>query len=132
MLQDVLRTLNESQAKIEAFPITSKKLAELLQTIESGTLDTTKGRDVFQYLLKHPQAAIADSITALGIKEVDSSELETICKELLDANPDVVAKVKDGNVKALGALVGQAKKRNPNADPRQVQDICLRIIQSNS
>lgn len=129
LLQDVLRTLNDRQIKIADFPLPSRKLAELLQAIENGKLDTTRGREVFQYLLVHERASIDDAIAALGIQQVGGDEMEKICKELLDANPDVVAKVKDGNVKALGALVGQARKRNPNADPRQVQEICMRIIQ---
>jgi aspartyl-tRNA(Asn)/glutamyl-tRNA(Gln) amidotransferase subunit B len=128
MLQDVLRTLNDRQIAINDFPLTSDRLAELLKAVEDGKLDTTRGRDVFQYLLTNSQSTIDAAIAALGITSVDSNELETICRELLAANPDVVAKVKDGNVKALGALVGQAKKRNSNADPRQVQEICLKII----
>jgi aspartyl-tRNA(Asn)/glutamyl-tRNA(Gln) amidotransferase subunit B len=47
---------------------------------------------------------------------------------LLTQNADVIEKVKAGNNKAVAALVGQAKKKNRNADPRLVQEICLKLI----
>ncbi len=130
MQQDVLRTLKEQSISIEAFPLEAKQLGKLLQFIESGKLDTTRGKEVFQYLLSHPKESIDSAIAALGIVQVDSSELEAICRDLLAANPDVVSKVKEGNLKAIGSLVGQARKKNANADPKLVQEICMRIISS--
>ncbi len=130
MLQDVLRTLNESKLGISAFAVSAKQLADLLMQVEAGALDTTKGREVFQYLLQNPNSTIEAATKELGIEKVSTDEIELICKELLAANPDVVAKVRDGNLKAIGALVGQARKRNSNADPKLVQEICLRIIQN--
>jgi aspartyl-tRNA(Asn)/glutamyl-tRNA(Gln) amidotransferase subunit B len=29
----------------------------------------------------------------------------------------------------VGALIGQAKKRNPNVDPGRVKEICLGLIE---
>jgi aspartyl-tRNA(Asn)/glutamyl-tRNA(Gln) amidotransferase subunit B len=65
---------------------------------------------------------------ALGIGKVDLSELEAICQELVAANPKIVADVKSGKQQAVGALLGQAKKRNPNANPNDVRRICLELI----
>src|SRR5690606_584287 len=129
ILKDVLRTLNDRQIEIVDFRLPARRLADELKAVESSKLDTTCGRGVFQYILAYERGFIDDAIAALCMEQVSSDDMEKICKELLDANPDVVAKVREGNVKALGALVGQAKKRNPNADPRQVQEICMRIIQ---
>jgi aspartyl-tRNA(Asn)/glutamyl-tRNA(Gln) amidotransferase subunit B len=44
------------------------------------------------------------------------------------ANPKIVPDVKLGNQQAVGALVGQAKKRNPNANPNDVRRICSELI----
>ena len=132
MLQDLLRYLNEHHQSIDAFAVRPTRLAELLIAIDDGKLDTTRGKEVFQHLIAKPSESVEKAIASLGIEQVSGGEMELLCAELLAANPDVVAKVKEGNVKALGALVGQAKKRNSNADPRTVQDICLRLIQSES
>ncbi len=130
MQQDVLRTLKEQQIEISKFSISASSLAELLTAIESGKMDTTRGREVFQKLLSNPKQSVDATIQSLGIVAVDANEIETLCRELLAANPDVIEKVKAGNAKAIGSLVGQAKKKNPNADPRQIQDRCLVMIQA--
>ena len=36
--------------------------------------------------------------------------------------------VKGGNAKAVGALIGQARKENANANPQTVREIALRLI----
>ena len=65
----------------------------------------------------------------LGIEEVDDSALVELCRELLRANPKIVAEVKEGKLKGLGALIGQAKKKNPNVNPNRVRELCLEMIQ---
>jgi aspartyl-tRNA(Asn)/glutamyl-tRNA(Gln) amidotransferase subunit B len=70
------------------------------------------------------------ALQALGINSVSDSDLVALCRELVDANPKIVTDVKNGKQQALGALVGQAKRKNPNADPGKVREICLEIIES--
>jgi aspartyl-tRNA(Asn)/glutamyl-tRNA(Gln) amidotransferase subunit B len=82
---------------------------------------------VFNDMVMHTRSA-SDSMAALGIAKVDSSELEAICREIVAANPKIVADVKGGKQQAVGALVGQAKKKNPNANPNDVRRICLELI----
>ena len=61
---------------------------------------------------------------AMGIVAVDQSELENLCRELLAANPNVVAEIKEGKLKGLGLLIGQAKKKNPNVNPNRFREMC--------
>jgi len=126
--QDVLRTLNERQWTIAQFPIAAAELAILLRRVKSGELDTAKGRLVFAHMVDH-RATVDDAIQALGIVQVDETELRQLCAELVANNPRVVAEVKSGKDKAIGSLVGQAKKRNPNVNPARVKEICLELIQ---
>ncbi|MEM7477217.1 MAG: Asp-tRNA(Asn)/Glu-tRNA(Gln) amidotransferase subunit GatB [Planctomycetota bacterium] len=127
--QEVLRVLNEQGQDISQVAVGPERLAELIAAIDSGELDTSKGKEVFQYLLDNVEASVQQAKDALGIKAVDQGELESLCRELLGENQKVVDQFKDGNTKALGALIGAAKKKNPNADPRQVREICQRIIE---
>lgn len=130
ILQDVLRYLNEQAVGIDAFPIAAESLATLLKAVDDGVLDTARGREVYNKLLDAPELGLARLIADHAVVAVDQSELESLCKELLVENPDVIEKVRGGNVKAIASLIGQAKKKNKNADPRQIQEICLRLIQS--
>ncbi|AMV35002.1 Aspartyl/glutamyl-tRNA(Asn/Gln) amidotransferase subunit B [Pirellula sp. SH-Sr6A] len=130
MLQDVLRILNDRAISVAEFPIPASALALILIAIEKGTLDTARGREVFAKLLDAPEQAVEALIQAHGVVAVDAGELESLCRELLNENPDVIAKVKSGNAKAISALIGQARKKNKNADPRQVQETCLQLIET--
>jgi aspartyl-tRNA(Asn)/glutamyl-tRNA(Gln) amidotransferase subunit B len=126
--QDVLRTLNERAVPIEQFSISADSLGQLIGRVQAGEFATSRAREVFSAMLEGQSLEAA--IAALGIVAVDGSELETLCRELLAANPKIVADWKQGNQKALGALIGQAKKRNPNANPNQVRETCLRLMET--
>ncbi len=125
--QDVLRTLKEQGVTIAAFPILPEGLAALLQKIQSGDVNATRAREVFVVMVEQGQTA-EQAMATLGIEKVDSSAVEALCAELLANNPRIVADVKGGKDKAVGALVGQAKKRNPNVDPNDIRAICLDLI----
>jgi aspartyl-tRNA(Asn)/glutamyl-tRNA(Gln) amidotransferase subunit B len=64
----------------------------------------------------------------LGIEKVDETALYDLCRELVAANPKLVADVHAGKLQAAGAFVGQAKKKNPNVNPARVREICLELI----
>lgn len=128
--QDVLRTLNESNLSIADFSISAAGLAELLQAIEAGEIDNSRGKDVFQYWLENGESSLEKTKSALGIESIDRGELESLCRELLQENPKIVEQVQAGNLKGLGSLIGAAKKKNPNADPKLVRELCQHMIQS--
>ena len=127
--QDVLRTLNEQQTTISEFSISAAALAELLKAIQAGDLDGTRARSVFDEMLRSGTSA-ADAMSTLGIEKVDASDAESLCRELLEANPKIVEDLKAGRTKAVGSLIGQAKQRNPNVNPAQFKDICLKLVES--
>ncbi len=126
--QDVLRTLNEKQIAITEFSVSAAELAKLLEMIRAGEITTGRGREVLAEMIASGSSA-AEAMAALGIEQVDDSALEDLCRELLEANPKIVDQVKQGKAKAAGALIGQAKKKNPNVDPGRVREICLDLIE---
>lgn len=126
--QDVLRTLNEQEISIDQFSVPAEEFAKLLQEVAEGKLTTSRGREVLVEMIE--SASTVESVMKkLGIEAVDDSALETLCRELLAANPKIVEEVKEGKMKAAGALIGQAKKKNPNVNPGQVRDLCLKLIE---
>ncbi len=125
--QAVLRVLHENQIEIEQFAVPAEELAELIGQVRAGKMETTRGREVLAEMIASGKSA-REAIDALGISPVDESQLETLCRELVEANPKIVADVKNGKIKAAGALIGQAKKRNPNVNAAQVREVCLKLI----
>lgn len=125
--QYVLRTLNEQDIAIDAYPVGAEELGKLIQMVTAGKLDTTRGRDVLAEMVDS-KCSVEQAIKARGIEEVDESTLVDLCRELLSKNPKVVDDLKQGKQKAVGALIGQAKKQNPNVNPAQVREICIELV----
>lgn len=128
MQQNVLAFLKDQEIEMEVFPVSSERLGTLVQKIAAGELDHSRGKDVFDQLLRTDQSVDA-IMQELGIEAVDDSALEAICRGLLEKNPQVIEAVQSGKVQAVGPLIGQAKKQNPNANPGKVREILLRLIE---
>lgn len=126
--QDAMRALKERSLSIEAFPVDAHSLGLLLRKVQQGEIDNARARDVFQHLLDHGGSSVDQAVEALGIETVDEDATASLCRELLAANPQVVQDVRGGKTQAVGALIGQAKQRNANANPQQVRDTLLRLI----
>ena len=126
--QDVLRTLKEREIQIDAFPVNAESLAALILKVQQGDLDNTRAKEVLQRMITAGKS-VDQAMETLGITKVDDSELESLCRSLLEANPKTLADIKAGKQKAAGALIGQAKKQNPNVNPGQVREIVLRLAE---
>lgn len=129
MQQDVLRTLNETGESIADFQakVPPKEVAEIITRVDRGDFDTSRGREVFIKMASSGQTA-AVTVTSMGIAAVGDDELESLCRELLAANPKIVADVQGGKEQAAAGLIGQAKKKNPNVNPGKVREKCLELI----
>ena len=126
--QDVLRWLGETQVAIAEYPVRPNVLAELIGKVRSGAFETSRGREVLGVMVASGKP-LADAIASLGIQPVDESALIELCRKLVQANSKIATEVKEGKLKGLGALIGQAKKSNPNANANRVRELCLEMIQ---
>jgi aspartyl-tRNA(Asn)/glutamyl-tRNA(Gln) amidotransferase subunit B len=126
--QDVLRWLGEQQVDIASYPVGAMSLAELIGKVRSGVFETSRGREVLGVMVAQ-RKPLAEAIAALGIATVDDSALLELCRKLVAANPKIAAEVREGKLKGLGALIGQAKKENPNVNATRVRELCLEVIQ---
>ena len=104
-------------------------MTELLTHVVQGKLDQTRGKEVMEGMLEE-RITVQAAMDKLGIKEVDGSELESLCQQLIDENQSIATQIRDGNAKAVGALIGQARKLNPNANPGLVRAKILELLGS--
>ena len=127
MQQDVLRTLNERGGTIGEFPVRPEAVADIIGRVTKGDFDTSRGREIFAEVLASGRP-VADVVASMGIAAVSDDDLVSLCKELLAANPKIVADVQGGKEQAAAGLIGQARKKNPNVNPGKFRQMCLDLI----
>ncbi|HMP05031.1 MAG TPA: Asp-tRNA(Asn)/Glu-tRNA(Gln) amidotransferase subunit GatB [Lacipirellulaceae bacterium] len=124
--QSVMRELNDRQRTIDQFDVSAASLAGLISAVADGRLPSTRAADAFKMMLEHHvdvEAALAD----LSIERVDESALIALVEDLLAENPKTAADIRAGKLQAAGALIGQARRRNPNVDPNRVRELAIEL-----
>jgi len=128
---ELLRRLNESGKEIEKSPVSPGALAALVAEIEAGRITAASGKKVFAGMFETGQSA-AEIITADGLATLsDSDEIERVAREIIEKNPDNVAKYRSGNVGVFKFFVGQVMRATRGqADPQAVNDTLRRLLAS--
>ncbi len=109
MLGDLTRLANAASQLVYATPITVEHLAGLVNAIGKGTITGKIGKELIDSMYKQSKS-VEQLIQERGIKVADAGAVQEIVQRVLAANPDIVAKIKAGNDKSKGFLVGQVMK----------------------
>ncbi len=124
VMGDLLRELKKDGKNIEECPVSPAALVRLLKLIDSGTISGSIAKGVFEemYLTQKPADLIVEE---KELKQItDSSAIEKIVDEVIQANPDQVEEFKGGKEKVLGFLVGQIMKASKGkANPGMVNKL---------
>lgn len=129
IIGDLAAHLNETGTPLPKAKLSAENLGKMVALIEKGTISGKIAKEIFPELLESGQDVEA-LIKEKGLEQVsDSGEIEKICQEVIDENPQSVADFKGGKDKALGALVGQVmKKSRGQANPQMANEILKRLI----
>ena len=106
----------------ETGQLTPLALAQLVGLVQARTISSDAGRRVLEVLVAEggePQAVVdREGLAAMGA----DGELEAIVVKVLEDNPDVVERIRGGNAKAIGALMGPVMRETKGrADGGAVQ-----------
>jgi len=131
---ELLRGLNDPAVEagsIDELPFRAHDLAEVIALVEEGRIDSNGARALIAALFTRPGRP-RDLVRELGLELVrDASRLEQWCRAALEGQEAVVADVRAGKTKAVGALIGRVKKAADGmaVDAREVQAMLLRLIE---
>lgn len=110
--------------------VTPEAIGELVAAITEGTISNNVAKTtVFEEMYtsgKSPQTIIEEK----GLKQVsDTGAIEEFAKKAIDALPKAAEDVKNGEMKAIGALVGFVMKESKGqANPKLVNETLIKII----
>ena len=129
MMGDLFAMLNEKGLNISKSPISSKNLAELIQSIKSGEISGRIAKEVFEVMIKSGDNP-KNIIDSKGMKQQsDPKELEKIINEIIIKNKDKVAQYKAGKEKLFGFFIGQVMKiSGGKANPQLVNEILKKLL----
>ncbi|GBD39111.1 Aspartyl/glutamyl-tRNA(Asn/Gln) amidotransferase subunit B [bacterium HR37] len=123
IMTEVLREL-KGEENIKNFPVTPEKLAELLKLVDNGTISGKIAKEVFSEMVVTGKRA-THIVEEKGIRQIsDEAEIERIVSQVIENNPNEVARYRAGQEKLLGFFVGEVMKATKGkANPRLVNEI---------
>ncbi len=121
---EVVAHLRRTELGLDETPLEAGHLAELDGMVQGGELSATAAKEVLGGVLAG-EGAPADVARARDLIQVtDVGALEAEVEAVLADNGDAVAKIRSGDMKPIGFLVGQVMRATGGkADPRKVSDL---------
>jgi len=109
---------------LETSPVQAKKLAQVVKSIEDGTISGKAAKEVLDYLMQN-DVEVDAAIDKLGLKQVsDDGAILEIIDGIIAANEDKVEQYKAGKDKLFGFFVGQTMKASKGtANPAKVNEL---------
>ncbi|MCK1713038.1 MULTISPECIES: Asp-tRNA(Asn)/Glu-tRNA(Gln) amidotransferase subunit GatB [unclassified Bradyrhizobium] len=123
VINELFGRLNKEGRDITGSPVSAEQLAAIVDLIGEGTISGKIAKDLFEIVWQEggdPRALVESR----GMKQVtDLSAIEKVVDDIIAANPDKVAQVKD-KPQSLGWFVGQVMKSSGGkANPQSVNDL---------
>lgn len=131
MIGPVKSWLNESQKNADQFPVIPKSLADVIELIDSGTLNFTgASQRLFPEMLQHPEVPVRNLVDQLGLaQENNQNSILPIIDEVIAAFPEEVKQFKKGKGALIGMFMGEVMKRSQGkADPKTTKDLLLNTL----
>lgn len=126
---EVLGCINKQSITIAEFPISAKRLGQLIALIEAGDISGKIAKTIFEEMLTNPNTpdAIIDAKNLRVVK--DDKQIDALVDKAIIALPESVESWQKGKKKALGSLVGRVMKESKGkADPKMVNEILLKKL----
>ena len=104
--------------------LSPEAVSELSNMIDQGELNSNAAQEVFNEILKSSESPrkIAEAKNLIQVS--NEAEIERIVSEILEANQKAAEDVKNGEMKAIGFLVGQVMaKSQGKANPQVAQNL---------
>jgi aspartyl-tRNA(Asn)/glutamyl-tRNA(Gln) amidotransferase subunit B len=111
-------------------PLPGGDLAELVGLVADGTLSTKLARQVLEALLGGERGGPRAVAEARGLVQIsDTAALEEVVRRVIEADPAAAQRVREGNTRAIGALVGAVmRETRGKANPRLVNELLERHL----
>jgi aspartyl-tRNA(Asn)/glutamyl-tRNA(Gln) amidotransferase subunit B len=116
-------------AQIDELPFKPFDLADLIGLIEKGRVHKAGARTILRAMFETGKAPGALLHELDLVQVADLGQLEAWCRAALEGRESIVADVRAGKHKAVGALLGAVMQASGgSANPRAAREILMRLI----
>ena len=106
----------------------SNEIRKTFQFLEEGKIAKESVEIIFENIMNGKSQTIEEAMSNTSIETIDESELESICKEIVDKNQKIVENQKE---RAIGPLMGIAMKElRGKASGETINKLLLKNIKS--
>lgn len=110
IMGELMRLLNEEGRSVTDCPVPPSGVADIIKMVKSGQISGKIAKEVFEEMYGTGKEA-KDIVKSKGLTQIsDEGELAKIVEEIVNANPDNVAKFKAGKTNVMGFFVGEIMK----------------------
>ena len=131
MMGDVKSYLNQNGVEIDAFPLSPKKISEIIALIDEGKISTSVASNkIFPALLNNPTASPLELAESMNlIQESDQNSILTYIKQVIEQHPQEVERYKNGEKQLVGFFMGQLMKVSKGkADPKAANQLMRQTL----
>jgi aspartyl-tRNA(Asn)/glutamyl-tRNA(Gln) amidotransferase subunit B len=127
---DLRALLNETATDISESNVTPEHMIELIELVATGRVSRSAAKDVLARVFETGDSP-SDVVEREGLASVGSDELSGVVDEVISANPDEAERIRNGDKKVVGFLVGQVMKATRgNADGGRVRELLMEKLGS--
>ncbi len=132
IIGQIFRILETESEKEEFNVLTSpEQLNEMVRLIESGKLNMNLAKKAFSKMLETGNG-IKEFVSESDMQGISSEELEKLCTEAINSNPNAVKDYLSGKEKALKALLGNVMKQTRGrGNAQEIEQLLLKMLKNN-
>jgi len=126
---ELARTAKNEGLELADLPVTPAQVGELQRLVDSGRINDKLARQVLAGVLAG-EGSPTEVLLARGLEVVsDDGPLLAAIDDALAAQPDIAAKVRDGNLGPVGSIIGAVMKATRGqADAARVRELVLERV----
>lgn len=132
LASDVQALVGEEKVSWDDAVLEPEAFLQLCNLIKSNQISSTSAKAILQVLVEHGGDPLTIAKERDLLQVSDAAEIEAIVQKVLEANPQAATDVKNGEMKAIGFLVGQIMKESKGkANPGLAAATITRLLKSN-
>jgi aspartyl-tRNA(Asn)/glutamyl-tRNA(Gln) amidotransferase subunit B len=120
--------LNDADVTVSGSNVSPERMVELIGLVEDGTVSRAAAKEVLATVFESGESP-SKVVEREGLAQMGADELDGVVERVLSDNPDEAERVRAGEEKVVGFLVGQVMKATRGqADGGRVREIILQKL----